>query len=296
MSSNCPPQLHLSLPSNVTSFKRSFEQFGFDLESPTIVGSTDLGGSVSSQSTSSGSDGNERNKRARSASSASHSSGTMEHHPQSPLPLITSPASNSAISVIENGVSEGSGLATTRPPTLTLNTHRYAYPTQTPSFLEPLRLPTPEMQDIVMSGFPSATIRRSSSPGSPPLTTSGHDIQYRISLERFNTFDSHISALRQSRSPALRLPTPPPILPPLALASDTGDRNGLHAMPTSASSVLASPPEALLPRSLYNINLPSDSRSQMSDRDNRVENYESRLAGRVWPPGSPNSTLGSRGD
>ncbi|KAJ7929979.1 hypothetical protein B0H13DRAFT_909253 [Mycena leptocephala] len=29
-----PPQLQLSLPPNTTSFKRSFEQFGFDLESP----------------------------------------------------------------------------------------------------------------------------------------------------------------------------------------------------------------------------------------------------------------------
>ena len=34
MSTNCPPQLQLSIQPNTTSFKRSFEQFGFDLGSP----------------------------------------------------------------------------------------------------------------------------------------------------------------------------------------------------------------------------------------------------------------------
>jgi hypothetical protein len=34
MFSNCLPQLQLGLQSNTTSFKHSFEQFGFDLESP----------------------------------------------------------------------------------------------------------------------------------------------------------------------------------------------------------------------------------------------------------------------
>jgi hypothetical protein len=73
MSSNCPPQLQLSLQTNTTSFKRSFGQFGFDLESP--GGATDAGGSEVNNS-------NDRNIRARSASSFSEGNDSMDsfHH------------------------------------------------------------------------------------------------------------------------------------------------------------------------------------------------------------------------
>ncbi|KAG5726839.1 RING finger protein 38, partial [Termitomyces sp. T112] len=57
MSSSCPPQLRLDLPAPSTSFKRSFDQFGFDLDSPAAPPD----GPAPSPS--------DRNKRARSASS-----------------------------------------------------------------------------------------------------------------------------------------------------------------------------------------------------------------------------------
>lgn len=83
MSSTSPPQLHLSLPHQ--SFKRSFQQFGLDIESPgstggssssSVVSGSSLGASSlsaisSTQSSPASGDGhvnerNERNKRARS--------------------------------------------------------------------------------------------------------------------------------------------------------------------------------------------------------------------------------------
>src|SRR5258708_14614087 len=86
MSTNCPPQLQLSIQSSTTSFKRSFEQFGFDLDSPVITGPEDLVAETTNLDTA-GMDGNVEgrtgigiqqqnasrrgNKRPRSASSFS---------------------------------------------------------------------------------------------------------------------------------------------------------------------------------------------------------------------------------
>ncbi|KAG6865272.1 hypothetical protein C0991_004011 [Blastosporella zonata] len=236
MSSNCPPQLHLELPPNTTSFKRSFDQFGFDLESPLAAAD---GGSGSS-----GSDGHDRNKRARSASSFSDDdspmSGESTHEPSvgahlSPVPRL--------------GV-----------PHLSLNIGR--------SSLEPPRIPTPEIQDIDMADYPLPAAEEAEADPTPqpdaPIesTVSQAEESYRLSLERFNAFDAQISSLRQALSPtATRSPTPPPVLPPLELLSEEAPINTNHI------SFLHPPaqPSPPLPHSLYNYgpsrNQPSGSRT-----------------------------------
>src|SRR5271170_6880359 len=57
-----PPQLHLSIPVSTTSFKRTFEQFGFDLEDD---GATP--GASGSNAVLNREGGQRRDKRARSS-------------------------------------------------------------------------------------------------------------------------------------------------------------------------------------------------------------------------------------
>jgi hypothetical protein len=62
-------------------------------------------------------------------------------------------------------------------------------------------------------------------PPSGPFTSfSDHDESYRLSLERFNAFDSEISALRQSTSRS-RSPLSPPTLPPISAVDSYGTLN-----------------------------------------------------------------------
>jgi hypothetical protein len=249
MSSNCPPQLHLSLPANTTSFKRSFEQFGFDLESP--LGGTDGAGA-------SGSDGNDRNKRARSASSFSDDSDSVGSSQSSTV------ASGSSMSVSGNEP-EADGQAVALSATGMPDVHGAAHYSSslTRSSQEPPRLPTPEIQDIEMIDYP-LTDDIQSAPHSPAgiagPSSSQTDESYRLSLERFNAFDSQISALRRSRSPTLaRSPTSPPVLPPLELLGDEARLN------TNAIPFMHPPTQSLsppLPESLYSFGLPLLNRTQ----------------------------------
>jgi len=231
MSSNLPPQLHLELPASTTSFKRSFQEFGFDLESP--LGGIEAGGS--------GSDGNDRNKRARSASSFSDDEGSVGSSSSSRI-ISGSSSMNDA-----GDTGSPSALTATRP-TAALPPPHFAL-SVTRASLEPPRLPTPELQDIDMIDYPLVhphsrvpepqTPPDSEAPTIPPGTLQ-HDDNYRLSLERFNAFDSQIAALRRSPSPRLRSPTPPPVLPPLTLLDDqpqltTNSLPFLHS-PTRLSS------------------------------------------------------------
>ncbi|KAK7062660.1 hypothetical protein VNI00_000148 [Paramarasmius palmivorus] len=213
MSSNCPPQLHLTLPANTTSFKRSFDQFGFDLESP--VGAVEAGGSRGSVGASSSR--NERNKRARSASSLSDGNSSMSSTGSSTL------ASSSNHSERSERAAEPSVPSTSRPMASNL--------LGTMPF-EPPRLPTPDIQDIEMPDYPLGDPADESedydlsSPSSSPPSAEGEPVSeegYRSSHERVDVFQPSVPALRSlgPRSPSIaRLPTPPPTLPPLSLQDD----------------------------------------------------------------------------
>ena len=203
MSSNCPPQLQLSLQPSTTSFKRSFEQFGFDLESPQTA--TDAGGSGANN-------GNDRNKRARSASSFSEGSDSMD---SSHLSTIASGSSGSSPS--RHGIGPAVNESTTSSISLlgaSMSTH---------SSLEPPRLPTPDIQDIEMPDYP--VDRRNSESFADSLAPQVPDPEdrYRLSLDRYNPFHTEMPVLRQPQSNSPLVPrssTPPPILPPLYISED----------------------------------------------------------------------------
>ena len=192
MSTNRPPQLQLTLHTeNGTSFKRSFEQFGFDLDTPSpsmgVGGNGEAGGS-SSSGAGSGS-GNERNKRARSQSTFLNGGETAESSGSSQIRATQS----SPVHMEGDGLS---GLSATRPNSFASNASNL------PSVLAPLtgllRIPSPEPQDIEMSVLEES---QPSSTPAPPITSSLDPSEsYRRSLERFNAFDSEISALRQTPS------------------------------------------------------------------------------------------------
>ena len=202
MSSNRPPQLQLSLHGeHGTSFKRSFEQFGFDLGTPL----DEAGGSALSGVDSGG--GNDRNKRARSESSLSNSDEVAESSGSSEGGAA---GSSGATSIENDGLS---GVSVTRPISLTDNV-RLAPPVRA----EPPRLPTPHFDDIHMSILDDSE-PLSSAPIASASASNRHE-NYRISLERFNAFDNEISALRQ---PASRSSASPPILPPLSSAAEGED-------------------------------------------------------------------------
>lgn len=219
MSSNCPPQLHLTLPASTTSFKRSFEQFGFDLESPVVVG-TDNSSSGSTNR-------NDRNKRARSASSFSDSDESVGSSQSS---TVASTSTETSAEHNEGENNDQSALTTTRPPSVVVPTNLSISIVH--SSLEPPRLPTPDIEDIEMPDYPLEDTHESEEDpdaAMQPLPTE----PYQLSLQRFHAFDSQISALRRSRSrsPTLeRSPTPPPTLPPLAL-SEESDLSSPNAIP-----------------------------------------------------------------
>lgn len=272
MSSNCPPQLHLELPANTTSFKRSFDQFGFDLESP-------LGGSEGAGA--GGSDGNDRNKRARSASSFSDDADSVGSSQSS---TIASGSSSMSVSGNELDAQTQSALSATRPEAA-LNTPQFS-PSLARTSLEPPRLPTPELQDIDMADYPLVGDQLEEASSLSPtratsiLATTNTDENYRLSLERFNAFDSQISALRRSRSPTLvRSPTPPPVLPPLALLDDQTQLS-TNTIPFLQPPAQPSPP---LPEALYSFGL---SRSQRP-----VSRAASRAEGRQDGLGQSNHEL-----
>ncbi|KAF8154796.1 hypothetical protein B0H34DRAFT_537887 [Crassisporium funariophilum] len=258
MSSNCPPQLQLSLQPSTTSFKRSFEQFGFDLESP--GGATDAGGSGANN-------GRDRNKRARSASSFSESSDSMDG---SQLSTIASGSSGSGHSRDEVDSREN-GSSSTRPIVA------LAAGLATRSMLEPPRLPTPEIQDIEMPDYPGET-QLSEEPFSENVAAQAPQAEdrYRLSLDRFNAFDSEMSVLRQpqSLSPNVpRSPTPPPILPPLGISE------GQTRLSTSSIPFLHQPSHtATLTESFFSSDSPSSTRAQSPTtvRDNSVYDEQSQ--------------------
>ena len=198
MSSNCPPQLQLSLQTNTTSFKRSFEQFGFDLESPGDA--TDAGGSGGNNGN------NDRNKRARSASSFSEDSDSMD---SSHLSTLASGSSGSSPS--RHG--DANDPTTTSMAVLgaSLSTH---------SALEPPRLPTPDIQDIEMPDYPAENSESFTDSLVPQVPDS--EDRYRLPMDHYNPFRNESGLRRPQSTSSLvpRSPAAPPVLPPLYISED----------------------------------------------------------------------------
>ncbi|KAF8634036.1 hypothetical protein AX17_004301 [Amanita inopinata Kibby_2008] len=210
MSSDFPPQIQLRLPPSSTSFKRTFEEYGFDLASPTS--STDGAGSSGSLS-----NGNERNKRPRSASSLSDGNN-------SPASSQSSSSSSSNYS----HVSQNQAPARPSPPAAPHDAAHVASSSTRP-FHEIPRLPSPDIQDIEILDYIATDTPPAASQSHPPVaspTATQPNERLRLSLERFNAFDSEIAVLRGSPSIpplAARTVTPPPTLPPLTLSDDQPD-------------------------------------------------------------------------
>lgn len=182
MSSGRPSQLQLpSHAENGTSFKRSFEQYGFDLDTP--VSSGEASGSGSSGS------GNERNKRARSEATLSDSDEVQT----SPGSSEVGTAGSSGATSMELEDDSMSGMFVTNPISLADDSLNASPPI--PS--EPLALATHEFLNVQMSI--DDELRPPSPVPGPSTSTSDHS-SFRVSLERFSVFDSEISALRRPHS------------------------------------------------------------------------------------------------
>lgn len=225
MSSSDSPQLRLSLSHSASTFKRSFDQFGFDLESP--LDSTAAASSSGTDEHRPGPSNTDRNKRARSTPDAAEQAHAMDSSPSSssshtissapsypPLPNHTDappPASATRYSqapendpvfpsALSGGLSESSsGLFDSRP-----------------AEASPVQVPTTSVWPNPLSSTNASTEQND---------------QFRISMERFHAFDSQISSIRPRPSPLPRRPPPnPPTLPPLTLSSAT-EHTRAHTSP-----------------------------------------------------------------
>ena len=214
MSSSDPPQIRLSLPQSASTFKRSFDQFGFDLDTPldpAAVAST----SATDEHRPGPSNG-DRNKRARS-DSITPNSADQSHS------MDSSPGSSSS-----HTISSGS------------SSHAVADHRDAPPAVAATRYPqTPESDPVFPSGLGGELNHASGLFDTPPLETSlaepsttvwsnplssntgtNQNDQFRLSMERFHAFDSQISSIR-ARPPPLpfRVSSNPPTLPPLTPSS-----------------------------------------------------------------------------
>lgn len=219
MASNCPPQLHLTLPTNTTSFKRSFEEFGFDLESP--VGNEASGSGSSSQSSGSGHD---RNKRPRSASTFSDETGSGDDAISLVIPTVGTGTTSS-----ESEEAHSASTNPTRPSSAT--SLSIEMPTTS---LEPPRLPTPEIQDIEMSDYPLAQEEDEVEEREEGIFDEEEEQPivepYRLTL----SFDDEP-----------RAETPPPMLPPLATLAPLSDNDEHEASYDGIDGAFASLPPCL---------------------------------------------------
>jgi hypothetical protein len=265
-----PPQLQLSLPPNTTSFKRSFEQFGFDLESPAStlphshepIDGTSSTASSSSSSTRSPDGDDNRRKRARSASSLSEPEGRSSDASSSTLSSFDSENASDSFShssssqaarrhlLLDLGLGRGLGSSVAlglgmAAAELQLGGRGSSEP--------PPRIPTPELlesEDVDMPDI-DMDFSRHEEPEEEPVSPAEH---VRRSVDRFNAFDRHISVLRSSSPPVIPLPTSlssrqaslsPPTLPPLPLVDlgldpeddEDGDEPGMYNCITNLDQI-----------------------------------------------------------
>jgi len=217
MSSSDTPQLRLSLPQSASTFKRSFDQFGFDLDSP--LDSTAVASSSGTDEHRPGPSNTDRNKRARS------SSGTLNSADQAHA-MDSSPSSSSSHTISSGSSHHPVATHGDAPPPPAI---RYSQaPENDPVFPSALG---GELSHT-SSGLFDSSRPVETSPVQPPTTSvwsnplsstnSGteQNDQFRMSMERFHAFDSQISSIRTRPSPLpLRPPPTPPTLPPLTLSS-----------------------------------------------------------------------------
>lgn len=254
MSTNCPPQLQLSIDiqPSTTSFKRSFEQFGFDLDSPVITGPEDLIAETTDLDTAA-MDGNVEGRPTGIGVQQQNASRRGNKRPRSASSFSSESSSSASASSGRSGLrseasTSSSASSTSSPPSVH---HPSSIRPQNRTRIQllspsPPRLPTPEIQDIEMPTEYSPTTESvigdhhqhhshsallpipipttthaahassmsfvphvhhpqphpaSSSSPPPPQQPTTEDM-FRLSLERFNAFDTEISALRQADNPA----------------------------------------------------------------------------------------------
>ncbi|KAF8999123.1 hypothetical protein BDQ17DRAFT_1543766 [Cyathus striatus] len=257
-----PPQLHLSIPANATSFKRNFEQFGLDL---------DDGPSPIVDSPHSDLDGQGRNKRARSeasfASVASASSSSSASGSSVTMASIRSPGESTAGPESESSM-EGDGdlEALPSPASAARSVHADSHnlppvPPQASSstattaideiVMEPMELDVPvpvsvphthstppSQEDDREKGKMSKMHSLGPLPNSPPLTQTC-SIEETIIVLSISYFYPYFDLQQTStttnstppRLPTPRIHTPPPTLtlPPLVgsrLTLDLGSISG----------------------------------------------------------------------
>jgi hypothetical protein len=251
-----PPQLRLSLPPNTTSFKRSFEQFGFDLESPASGATRSIDASSTtasgpSSSTPSLDGGENRRKRPRSASvlsdpedrSSEASSSTLSSFDSEPTSADSrlSPPTSSQVAArrhllldlglgrgLGSSVALGLGMASAE---LQLGGRAISEP--------PPRIPTPELLESEDIDMPDVDFSHPEE--HEEEQTPSHTERVLRSVDRYSPFDRHISVLRSSSPPVIPLPASlnsrqasqsPPTLPPLPdlgldEEEDDQDRHGM---------------------------------------------------------------------
>jgi hypothetical protein len=227
MSSSDPPQLRLSLPQSASTFKRSFDQFGFDLDTPldpTAVAST----STTDEHRPGPSNG-DRNKRARS-NSVTPNSADQAHS------IDSSPGSASSHTMSSGPSSHAVADHRDAPPPVAAT--RYSQtPGSDPVFTSGLGgelnhasglFDTPPLET---SPAEPSTTSLWSNPLSSNTSTNQND-QFRLSMERFHAFDSQISSIRARPSQLpFRVSSNPPTLPPLPPSSPI-EHSHPHISPT----------------------------------------------------------------
>jgi hypothetical protein len=254
MSSPDPPHIRLSLPSTAPTFKRSFDQFGFDLETP--LDSSLVASSSSTDEHRSGPSNTDRNKRARS-NSVTPTNGNSAEQARS---IDTSSPSASSHPTSSNHMTtthRDGPLLPPPPPTahhpraLRNNSNDSVFSPGLSLGEEPTLLFESRSSDTSINPPASTTW---SNPPSSANPNAEHNEQFRLSMERFHAFDSQISSIRARPSPLPhRSPPSPPMLPPLTLSS-TIEHPHVHLNPavslpsvesfnyTASSAQAAAPP------------------------------------------------------
>ncbi|KAI9451338.1 hypothetical protein F5148DRAFT_551155 [Russula earlei] len=235
MSSSDPPQLRLSLSQSASTFKRSFDQFGFDLDSP--LDSTAVASSSGTDEHRPGPSNGDRNKRARSSSVNPNST-------EQPHVVDTPPSSSSSHTLSSASSNQVVVNHRDAPPAPPATRHPQA-PGSDPFFPSSLggelNHTSSELFDArgldVLPVDPPTTSVWSSQLSSANASIEQND-QFRISMERFHAFDSQISSIRSRPSPLpFRVPANPSTLPPLTLSSPIERSHSHISPPVSLPSV-----------------------------------------------------------
>ena len=229
MSSPDPPHLRLSLPPTAPTFKRSFDQFGFDLETP--VDSSLVASSSNTDEHRPGPSNTDRNKRARSNSVTPNNSNSAEQARPIDTSSPSAPPHSTSSAIPNHMTTTHRDAPLPSPPPPTVRHPRASRSDSNDSIFspgmslgeEPTHAPTVlfESRSSDSSINPPASTTWSNPPSSANPSAE-HNEQFRLSMERFHAFDSQISSIRARPSPLPSRPPPNhPTLPPLTLSTTT---------------------------------------------------------------------------